>query len=865
MAYFRHRFLPIHIIRRHRVSLIVLAAYVAIGVLFTLPLPLTMDRCLAGDDVDAWLNPWANWWTQKVLWGRLSSLPESERLTFYYTRYLFYPQGVSLVYHSFSHTNSALWLILRRLIGDLPAHNLTILMTYPLSAITFYLLAYHLTGSRFAAFVAGFIFAFSPYHVAESSHPVLGTVQWIPLFMLSLEKALAQAKIKAGLSAALWLWLTALSGWHLLTLALFLGICRALYLLLTEQRWRNWQVLRVLLIAAVVFVVLILPFIWPLLREQIISDTPAYILARQEPYAGTDLLAFFTPSNYHPLLKPYVSNTYERFYPGLWQRPAFIGYSVLALGCIGALYSGRRGRFWWIASIVLFILALGPYPRVLGTRLFSHPVPWGTLLAQLIRYGERVNVLLMLCWASLAAWGCGAIVDRLKRSRSQRQVWLLAAGILVLIAFEYCPVPFPSTCVQVPRFYTELAQESDDFAILEMPMGRQSAKISMYYQTIHGHPLVEGHVSRTPVQAYGFIEGNPLLSLLRQYSLPGYEGPFPLEFPDVSRQLGTLADVGIRYIVFHHAIISPELLVSWQSFIVAEPVYKDANLVVYHTRSTPGIDYDVSARLTQEIGLVERDDALPSTVSQASWLQFDLHWTALQPPPCDYHYRLSLGDSDGKAVATYDMALAPEWPTSQWPAGTLYTSHLAVQIDPFLPAGHYQVTVAILNPATAQAVGIPQNLGSLEVQALPRQYIQPQVSTEVNSVFGGQIRLLGYDVTSTTIRLDLTLCWQAMRRMEHDYKVFVHLFSRNDGTVVAQDDSMPRHWTYPTSWWDGGEIVTDTISLDVSQLSPGHYEVAVGIYEPDTVERLPAVDQSGASLPEKQLVLPFVLDISGTP
>ena len=658
-----------------KVDLAILAAYILIGVIFTLPLPFTMDRCLAGDDIDVWLNPWANWWTQKAL---------SERLPFYYTEYLFHPQGTSLVYHSFSHTNTALWWILRHLVGDLPAYNLTVLATYPLSAFALYLLAHHLTKSRPSAFIAGFIFGFSPHHVAESAHPVLGTIQWIPLFMLSLEKAITQEKVRAGLSAAFWLWLTALSGWHLLTLAFSLGACRALYLLLMERRWKSQKVRLALLVAVMASAILTLPFMWPLLREQFTSDTPGYLAAHQERYAGTDLLAFFTPSNYHPLLGPTVSDTYERFYPGLWQRPAFIGYSVLALGCIGVLRGGRQGRFWWIASIALLFLALGPYPRVLGQRLFSHPLPWGIPLIRLIRYAGRVNILLTLCWSLVAAWGCVALLQKISTSRSQRQARLCVAGMLILVAFEYCPIPFPNTCLEVPPFYCELARETGDFAILEIPIGRQPAKISMYYQTIHERPLADGSVSRTPSDAYDFIENNQLLSLLRQYSTPDYGGSFSLPFPDVSRRLETLAGAGIRYIVFHRDRTPPAMLAAWQSFAVADPIYEDDSLVVYRTRPIAGEDFRVSTRLTEELGLAKTDDSVPSTVSQVSWLQIDLHWVAIEPPTREYQYRVTLRDAVSKAVATYDMALAPEWPTSQWPEGTLFTSHFTGQIDPFV-------------------------------------------------------------------------------------------------------------------------------------------------------------------------------------
>jgi len=823
---------------KYKANLSVLALYVLISFVLTLPLPLTMNRCLVGDDIDVWINPWANWWTQKSL---------SEGLPFYYTKYLFYPQGTSLVYHSFSHANTALWLPLRHLVGDLSAYNLTVLVTYPLSAFTFYLLAYYFSKSRPAAFVAGLIFAFSPYHVAESSHPVLGTIQWIPLFMLSLEKAIIQKRIRSGLSAAFWLWLTALSGWHLMILALALGTCRALYLLLTEHRWRNRQVQQVLLIASLAFAILTLPFIWPLLREQFASGTPGYIAAHQERYAGADLLAFFTPSNYHPLLGPSVSQIYERFYPGgLWQRPAFIGYSVLILGFIGIWRSGRRGRFWWFASTVLFVLALGPYPRLLGQRLFSFPLPWGVPLIRLIRYTERVNILLTLCWSLLAAWGCAAIFKIALPQRRRRAV--LVAGVLILVVFEYCPVPFPSTRVEVSPFYFELAREPGDLALLEIPMGRQPAKISMYYQTIHERPLVEGAVSRTPPYAYDFISGNELLSLLPQYSLPDYEGPFAFPFPDVSRQLETLAEAGIRYIVFHRDRTPPAMLAAWQSFVVVDPVYEDASLVVYHTRP----DYKIAVRLTEELGLAKTDNLVPSAIPQASWLQFDLHWVALESPSREYDYRVTLRDATGETIATYDVEL-------EWPGGALFTSHFTGQIDPFLPAGHYQVSVEIINPDTAQTVGMPADLGALEVQALPRQYTHPRVSTAANAVFDDQICLIGYDVEQTETFLNLTLYWQAVRRMDRDYKVFVHLSS--DDTVVAQYDGMPRDWTYLTSWWDKDEIVTDPITLDVSRLSPGQYEVAVGVYDPATLERLPVVDQAGTSLPERKLVLPFTIEI----
>ena len=44
---------------------------------------------------------------------------------------------------------------------------------------------------------------------------------------------------------------------------------------------------------------------------------------------------------------------------------------------------------------------------------------------------------------------------------------------------------------------------------------------------------------------------------------------------------------------------------------------------------------------------------------------------------------------------------------------------------------------------------------------------------------------------------------------------------------------------------------------------PLRYEIAIGIYDPDTLERLPVVDQAGTSLPEQRFVPPFRVDITG--
>ena len=87
--------------------------------------------------------------------------------------------------------------------------------------------------------------------------------------------------------------------------------------------------------------------------------------------------------------------------------------------------------------------------------------------------------------------------------------------------------------------------------------------------------------------------------------------------------------------------------------------------------------------------------------------------------------------------------------------------------------------------------------------------------------------------------LRLTLYWQALAPLPHDYTVFVHL--RNaDGGTVAQADHRPLGNMYPTTLWPVGETIREGSDLPLPpDLPPGNYELWTGLYLLETGERLP--------------------------
>ncbi len=94
-------------------------------------------------------------------------------------------------------------------------------------------------------------------------------------------------------------------------------------------------------------------------------------------------------------------------------------------------------------------------------------------------------------------------------------------------------------------------------------------------------------------------------------------------------------------------------------------------------------------------------------------------------------------------------------------------------------------------------------------------------------------------------QVNLTLYWQALRPMDQDYTVFVHLLD-STGRIVTQVDRQPQAYTYPTGWWATGEVVPDEMLLDIpAGAPPGPYRLRVGLYDAETEERLPLVAGDG--------------------
>jgi hypothetical protein len=107
--------------------------------------------------------------------------------------------------------------------------------------------------------------------------------------------------------------------------------------------------------------------------------------------------------------------------------------------------------------------------------------------------------------------------------------------------------------------------------------------------------------------------------------------------------------------------------------------------------------------------------------------------------------------------------------------------------------------------------------------------------------------LLGYNLVLPSSReepLVLALVWQAVAAPQQSYTVFVHLLD-NEGVIIAQSDALPGGG-YPTDQWLAGEVVVDAHLIALpGDLTPGEYQLAAGMYDALSGERLPVIGPDG--------------------
>jgi hypothetical protein len=535
----------VNALSRWKPVLAALAAYSALTIAYTWPLPRHILHGIAHDPFDPSLNTWILWWTTKAVpltahwWNAPIFFPATG--TFALSEHLLglAPIAAPIIFLTHNATFG---------------YNVTLLSSYVLCALGMYWLGYTLTRRHDAAFVAGLAFAFAPYRLAQLPHIQVLCSFWTPVCLAALHRYDRDGSPRwAALAAGAWLMQALSNGYYLLFLSVLLAIWFAWFSI------ARWPLRKFATLAAY----WIVPFavVAPILLgyRHVLVDTYGYTRGLEEIQrfsADVGSLLNATSESWLWGWLHAVQRPEGELFPGItivaltlsgilsarpfamsaetsrtrrWLQRIFAGGFVLFLAAsvlpiyfeswrltIGGVRllsiaradkpitlaffaglawltmrprvvaAGRRRSpllFYSLAAFVTWVFALGPDPLFFSHRAL-YQAPYGWLMRLPAFDGLRVPARFwMMTLACLAA--IAALSINRAQGRTRRAVIAIAAVGLLLDGW-------PRTIAVFAEFEHRPAP-ADVSARLDLPSNDDADAGSLYQQTLEGVPLYNGY------------------------------------------------------------------------------------------------------------------------------------------------------------------------------------------------------------------------------------------------------------------------------------------------------------------------------------------------------------------------------------
>ncbi len=452
---------------------------------------------LIGPPGDNMQDFWNTWYSQKML--------DTNPRGFFHTRIIRYPEGVSLYYQSFAYSDLLAIFAIRKLLA-LPAdvrtlaglHNGALLASFYLSALGAFYLARRFTRNTISALLAGFIFGFSPFHVAHLlQHMHVATIQFIPFFLLCFFRTLDTGRALDLAGSIFFYFLSAISCWYYLFYIAYFLLFYYLYQAIVQKRMFLRRPLWTTLGNFAGVLLLLSPLLIPMISE---AWTNPDVYAPGYAEYGADVLGYFVFDPYH-LFTSAGRILYSHFSGNYTEMTVYLG--VCNIGLFAWAYWNRRRfeikeiRFLACGILVFMVIASGSFLHVYGHRVLAMPMLLFEFLPifKNLRGASRAVVFVYL----FLGLGVGLAVDAMIQAyRPHRRALAVALALIcVLVFLDFYPVGLARTLLKRPAADAVLAHDQDtQFGILDLPRGYLQGSLYMMLQTFHERPIVVATLSR---------------------------------------------------------------------------------------------------------------------------------------------------------------------------------------------------------------------------------------------------------------------------------------------------------------------------------------------------------------------------------
>lgn len=696
--------------------------------------------------------------------------------------------------------------------------------------VSFYLLLSRLIKPA-AALLAALLLAFDPFFIGLSRlvHNDMTVCIAINLSLLTLLSYRRSSSMKRGWPLG-WLLLSGLlAGLALATkpTALYLFVFVAVFLLFEKgwpRHWADWRraVTEGIIwgVVALVTIIAIWPALWAAPRETL---SLAFF------HSGSGFESADDPS---PSLLPYLDDPVPQlgflFYPVNWifksTVPLLIGLGGLLAGIKLGWFRRQPGEpsdptsllagwtvKWLAIFVVLFYLLLAPA----DTRDLRYASPTFPGLY------------------TLAAVGVLALIDRLSAKLagltplSTRSLRVIGSGLLLAVqiipAVIYFPYyfnylnPLAGGAWLAPHLIKVGSGEGLDqmaFYLNQKPNARDLTVATSLWDTFV--PFYMGRYTK----AHYKEEADYIIIYLRQIQ---NRNPFPEFWPYFAARTP------------EHVVTIAGLDYVW--------LYPGPQL-----REVRDINFDD--------GLILRGYRLDQQAAQPGHpANLTLVWGGATPTTAGQTVKVKLNDEAGRVWAEgRGPVLDPKGPSA-------VEGHYLLAIPAEIPRGDYQLWVSL---ESVLAVSSDHLAGKIPV----RQLAKPPVEFATSANFGNMVNFGGANIelapqaAGAGETFEIQFLWQARQPIPQPYTTFAHLVDET-GQIWGQADRTPHLGgsELPTNQWDEDEWIVDTFQVSLNpDTPPGSYKLLAGLYNPQTLERLPVVGgNEGQTLVEvTTLAIPFV-------
>ncbi len=518
--------------------------YGAITGALLMPLATRFGSAFPHDAGDPVLNTWILWWSTRA-WPLTSA---------WWNAPMFHPMASALALSELLIGLLPISGVVQALTGNpVAAYNAAFALSFPLCGLAAFALARELTGRQDAAVAAGLVFMLAPYRMQQLSHIQVLSDHWAPLVLFALHRYARDRRTRwLALFGAAWLAQSVTNGYALFHVSVLVALwmlwfmrplrravpilvawaCAAVPLVPVLWRYRRvheslhlvrditevrrfgadladffaaapdlqlwggrlglarpetalFPGLTLLVIAAVAVARTltrdraaeagdIVPARWN--RLLILVSAGAALVAFSTVVVGPWAIGPLTVGNFHKPFSIAVGARIGAFLGGPWVRRHWRERSVAG--------------FYLLATAAMYLLALGPEPRLLGRPLLYEP-PYAWLMRlpgfDVLRVPARFAMLAVLCEAVLVAIALATWT----RGRRRTALIALVAGGLVLDGW----VRLPTAAAPAPA----IAAWRDVDAIVELPIGAPDVDFGAIYRSMqHERPIVNGYSGYAP-------------------------------------------------------------------------------------------------------------------------------------------------------------------------------------------------------------------------------------------------------------------------------------------------------------------------------------------------------------------------------